>query len=304
MLDPQRTPTLEDEAPSKRFQFGLRAMLIAVACLAILLATGGLFGVFAVCLVGGLGCCVASLIFRRFWLDCLVLASICFVIAALLLPAMQGPRNSPHAHCRNNLKQLALALQAYHDHYGCYPPAYVADAQGRPMHSWRVFLLPYLERNDLLQRYRFDEPWDGPHNRLLHGERLSILQCPSRPDQSRKSRSTVDYLAVVGPGTAWPGGEAFRAASITDDAAETILLVEVADSDVIWCEPRDLHISQMSPRINPPAGQGISSHHHEKAQVLMADGSVTSLPVSTTPETLRALLTPSGGETIDTSWLY
>src|SRR5262249_42952585 len=69
--------------------------------------------------------------------------------------------------CKNNLKQIGLAMFNYHDAYGCFPPAYIADADGRPMHSWRVLLLPFLDEAARYRKYRFDEPWDGPNNSEL-----------------------------------------------------------------------------------------------------------------------------------------
>ncbi|MCA9206080.1 MAG: DUF1559 domain-containing protein, partial [Planctomycetales bacterium] len=47
------------------------------------------------------------------------------------------------------LNQLTLALHNYHDTFGSFPPAYVADAAGRPIHSWRVLILPYIEQRGL-----------------------------------------------------------------------------------------------------------------------------------------------------------
>ena len=58
-------------------------------------------------------------------------------------------------------------MQTYRDTYKVFPPAFIADADGKPMHSWRVLLLPYLEQQVFYMRYRFDEPWDSPHNRSL-----------------------------------------------------------------------------------------------------------------------------------------
>jgi Protein of unknown function (DUF1559) len=69
------------------------------------------------------------------------------------------------AQCRNNLKQIALALHDYHQQYGVLPPAYVADASGRPMHSWRVLLLPFLEQQSLYDQYDFRKE-KGGHSAL------------------------------------------------------------------------------------------------------------------------------------------
>jgi hypothetical protein len=56
--------------------------------------------------------------------------------------AVRGGTTAP---CINNLKQIGLAMHNYHDAHGCFPPAYIPDENGKPMHSWRVLLLPYLE---------------------------------------------------------------------------------------------------------------------------------------------------------------
>jgi hypothetical protein len=70
--------------------------------------------------------------------------------------------------CRNNLKAIGLALYNYADaHGGTLPPAYVADAHGRPLYSWRVLILPYIEQRPLYDRFHLDEPWDSPNNRTL-----------------------------------------------------------------------------------------------------------------------------------------
>ncbi|MDZ7615900.1 MAG: DUF1559 domain-containing protein [Patescibacteria group bacterium] len=79
----------------------------------------------------------------------------------------------------NNLKQIGLALHNYHDCSGCFPPPYVADAEGKPLYSWRLLLLPYLEENPLYERWHLDEPWDSPHNRPLAEQAIGVFRCPS-----------------------------------------------------------------------------------------------------------------------------
>jgi hypothetical protein len=66
--------------------------------------------------------------------------------------------HSRRGNCSSNLKQIGLALNSYHDQYHCFPPAYVAGADGKPMHSWRVLLLPFFEDptlGKLYQQYDF-----------------------------------------------------------------------------------------------------------------------------------------------------
>src|SRR5258708_3140815 len=128
------------------------------------------------------------------------------VVGVFFLPAERGSRTaSRRSQCKNNLKQIGLALHNYHDEFKCFPPAFVADANGRPMHSWRVLLLPYLDQAPLYANYQFDEPWDGPNNSKLADKILAVFNCPSEDHARDKSKATMaSYVAVVGPETAWP----------------------------------------------------------------------------------------------------
>ncbi|MBI3467166.1 MAG: DUF1559 domain-containing protein, partial [Planctomycetes bacterium] len=138
--------------------------------------------------------------------------------------------------CSNNLKLLLLAMHGYHDTYGCFPPAYLADANGRPMHSWRVMLLPFLDEPGLYQAYDISEPWDGPNNSKLANRMPPYFSCPA----DGGSGWTTNYLAVVGPETIWPGDKPVAIRQIRDGVSNTIALVEVANSGIQWMEPRDL----------------------------------------------------------------
>ena len=216
----------------------------------------------------------------------------------LLFPFSRGVPREParKASCNNNLRNLALALQQYESHFGSFPPAYIADAHGKPMHSWRVLLLPYLEQNNLYKQYRFDEPWYGPNNSQLHSTPLKIFCCPS---EAAFDATKTNYVAVVGPETAWPGSDRTRSADFKDALANTVLLVEVKNSGIHWMEPRDLDLSQMSPAINAATGPCICSNHKRGANVAFVDASVRFLPDNLPFKTLRALLTRSGGETVN-----
>ena len=218
------------------------------------------------------------------------------LMLGLVWPATGSRPVARRAQCRNNLKQIALALHNYHDTYRCLPPAYIADEKGRPMHSWRVLILPFLEQEALYRKYRFDEPWDGPNNRKLASTVLDVFNCPSQSDDPSTMTS---YVVILGPSTAWPGDKSTRWRDFADGTSNTLLVVEVKGSGIHWMEPRDLHVVQMSPRVNPPAGQGISSAHPGGANVAWADGSVQFLPESMRRGDLKALLTIAGEELVD-----
>lgn len=204
------------------------------------------------------------------------------------------------SNCKGELKQIGLALLNYRETYGCFPPPYVADASGRPMHSWRVLILPFIDQAALYREYRFDEPWDGPNNRKLSDRILlwsdySFYHCPSDRTASGDVNATMtSYVAVVGRETAWTGDGCVN--EIPDGPESTLMVVEVANSGIHWMEPRDLHVSQMAPTINAKGGRGISSRHLGGAHAATADDTVRFLSDKLPASTLRGLLTIDGGE--------
>jgi prepilin-type processing-associated H-X9-DG protein len=218
------------------------------------------------------------------------------LLLSLFLPALDPRRPAHRTECLNNVRNIALALNNYHWKYGSLPPPYIADANGRPMHSWRVLILPYLDRNDLYGAYRFDEPWNGPNNSKLHNLIIDTFACPADHGGTRSTETS--YVAVLGPETLWPGDRAVKLDDVTDGLGITLLVVEIADSGIHWMEPRDLHVSQMSRTVNGKSGQGISSAHPGGAVVGFADGRVRFLSNTSSAATIEALLTIRGGEKV------
>lgn len=93
---------------------------------------------------------------------------VCATVAAVVYRVVVDVRHEEE--CRANLNRIGVALQNDEDRYGSFPPAYVLNEQGQRWHSWRVLLLPDLGYTDLYDQYRFDEAWNGPHNRQLLAE--------------------------------------------------------------------------------------------------------------------------------------
>lgn len=193
------------------------------------------------------------------------------------------------------LNQLQMALRLYEDEHGCLPPAYIADPDGNPMHSWRVLVLPYIEEPTLYNAYDFTEPWNGPNNRKLADKMPDIFQCPSEP----KSNSHTNYVVIVGPDTAFPGSRSTSLDDFHDGLDNTILLVEIADSDIVWTEPRDLHVDTMSFRVNDDDAPSISSSRRVGPYVVFADYIHTRrISPFLHPTALRALTTIAGREEV------
>ncbi len=182
---------------------------------------------------------------------------------ALFLPAVQAAREAARRiQCSNNMKQIGLALHTYHTIHRSFPPAYLPDEDGRPMHSWRVLILPYLEQERLYDQYRFDEPWNSPHNSSLAVLMPSVFRCPSDP---LADETTTSYAMVVGPEAFSPGPEGRRMRDFDKGLSRTPAVVEMAGAGIHWMEPRDWDATG-------PDQPG--SYHPGVVNVLYADGSV------------------------------
>ncbi len=217
------------------------------------------------------------------------------ILAALLLPAVQAAREAARrAQCTNNLKQIALAMHNYHDSYGCFPPAYLADDKGKPMHSWRVLLLPFLEQQALYEAYNLDEPWDSPANQRIAATMVPAYRCPSEPNAGPQTNCTM----LVGPGTISDGASCTSIAEIKDGSSNTIMIVEATGTGIGWTEPRDLDATKITFQVNEPLGGEIESSHPGGVNCALCDGSVRFLSDFIEPEQLRALSTIAGGENV------
>jgi hypothetical protein len=215
------------------------------------------------------------------------------------LCAVRDARDAAQAsQCRGQLCCFAIAMLEYEEKHGHLPPAYVADANGKPMHSWRVLVLESLDRA-LLKEYDFNEPWDGPNNRKLISRMPNIYACPS--DTRSKSEGLTNYFVVVGRETAFPGAKAVSLKDVKDKRSTTILIAEATGMNVPWTKPQDLAWDSMSFSLNDRERPSISSRHGRHwgggAYVATVDA-LTQWLSRTEPETIRAMLTIAGGERI------
>jgi hypothetical protein len=233
---------------------------------------------------------------------------IAIVLVYEVLSAWLGVRWPPtySGRCQGNLRNVALGLIVYEDAWRCFPPAYARGPGGKPWHSWRVLLLPFVEAEPCYKQYDFHEPWDGPKNRQLAEKMPDRYRCPSVPYADGKPTLMTSYVAVTGPGTMWPGSESRTLRGLGEDRGKTLLLVEIADSDIHWMEPRDLRLDELL-RDESAANQLRSNHKvypgyffrpEDGVQIAMADASVHLLPGRFSKEGLKALATIGGAETM------
>lgn len=220
-------------------------------------------------------------------------------VAVMAWPAFQvfqAARQRAHVSAsRAKLKQIGLALHRYHDAYECFPPAYVRGPDEKPWHSWRVLLLPFLDEHDLYARYRFDEPWDGPHNRELQAHRPEVYASGL---QQSPLRSVTTYLGVVSRRTMWPAHFCVRISDVTDGTSNTIMLLENANSDVVWSEPREMREKEALALLHPASPDHQSSPPPYSIPAMFADGTVRVISPGINRDLFVSLLTPKFAQSV------
>ncbi len=201
---------------------------------------------------------------------------------------------------QDHLRRIGLALQSYQDLHHSLPPAYVLGENGKPAHSWRALLLPFLGEKELYDAYDFHEPWDGPHNRKLAERVVEVYRCPDS-DQGRPGRTNV--VAIVGSQTMWPGPECVSLAHIPHGTSATILLMELVESDIGWTEPRDVVLRELLPAYSTQLGTRWAASGRNMVHVVMCDGSIRRLENNIARSRLFASLTRDGGNPFHGKWL-
>lgn len=217
------------------------------------------------------------------------LGALCVIamLAALLLPAVQAARTAAQVSmCTNNMRQIGVAMHNYHDQYGSFPPAYVADETGQPMHSWRVLLLPFLGEEMLYEQYNFDEPWDSPSNSSLSFMMPDVYRCP----ESDYAMVETTHMVINGPGFVFDGESSTAIRDIIDGTSNTIMVVEAEATPVHWMSPNDIDWNT--------TGIDITSPHMGQIHAIFADG-VVYLIDDVADQDLEASLTIGGQEIID-----
>jgi hypothetical protein len=187
-------------------------------------------------------------------------------------------------------KQVGILMHNHYDVHKKFPDTAIKSADGKPLLSWRVQLLPLLGQESLYKEFRLDEPWDSEHNRKLIERMPDVYRLTTGLPPGK----TLVQLPV-GATTAWPEGRGLAIREFTDGTSNTILAVETDDEHaVVWTQPIDLAFDPA----NPTAGLG--SHFGEGFLTLSADGAGHFIPRDVKPDTLRALFTPAGREPV--SW--
>ncbi|MBX3399736.1 MAG: DUF1559 domain-containing protein [Gemmataceae bacterium] len=218
--------------------------------------------------------------------------------SAKLLANLPGTASEAanRAKSMNNLKQIALAFHSYTDFNNAFPTN-TYDKAGKPLLSWRVHLLPYLEQAPLYNEFKLDEPWDSEHNKKLIAKIPPTLVLPG---VKTKDTGHTHYRAFQSAKNQAPsalmregGLQRLNFASITDGTSNTIFCFE-ADESCVWTEPNDIPFDPKG-KIAIKGGLLVK----DRFQAALCDGSVRSFNVNMPEATLKAYITVNGGEVID-----
>jgi Protein of unknown function (DUF1559) len=184
-------------------------------------------------------------------------------------------------------------MHSYHEVHGAFPPAAICDKNGKPLLSWRVLLLPYID-NDLFREFKLDEPWDSAQNHAL----LAKMPPVYSPFDGRPTPQayTTYYRVFVGPGAAFESTRGLNLkVDFPDGLGNTILIVQAAEA-VSWTKPAEL---PYGPTLPLP---GLGGLYPNQFLVALADGGIRSIPATISEKTLRAAITRNGGEALDKDW--
>ena len=269
--------------------------------------------------------------------ELLVVIAIIGLLVAILLPAVQAAREAARrVACTNNLKQIGIALATYHDTFAVLPAAVSDNWGGSPqLHSWAVFILPYVEESNLYALYSFPAGQNAAVNRPVVSTPLSIYSCPSSDNayyEGDGHYAKGDYAAVSGIEPIANGGAMYPASripfrKITDGLSKTLLVGELYFHNLGWargsaagttggggggaafCRGVSRWWSCNSPCAQPglnPANTNCNNHceqrfqfssaHSQGVYFVFCDGHVEFLDESADLNGLKALMTIAGEE--------
>ena len=222
------------------------------------------------------------------YIEWIIVIAIIVFLLVLLAPPSTNRTPSHRTQCKNNLKNIAIAIHSYAEVYGALPPACTVDAAGKPLHSWRTLILPYLDEQALYEAIDLSKSWNDPANANAFNTELLVYRCPSASTQPNQTT----YMAIVGSNSCFRRGLPRLFADITDGTSSTLMLIEVpSESAVPWMSPQDT-----DERFVLGFGPASDLPHTGGTQAAFADGSIRFLEATMPSDARRAMISIAGDD--------
>lgn len=192
-----------------------------------------------------------------------------------MLPGENEDQAILRLECKMRAKQIAIALTMYEATEGSFPPAYTVDSNGKPLHSWRVLLLPYINEGGLYKQIRLNEPWDSEYNKQFHSRIPRFYTCPA-VKKTVQQEGLTSFKCIVGPNAFSSGEKGSKKKDITVSLRDVIAIAEVIPSSN-WMEPVDILQEDLEKGINTSENEGLGSRHVGVITYINLDGQSDSV---------------------------
>lgn len=246
-------------------------------------------------------------------IELLVVIAIIGILIGMLLPAIQMVREAARrTRCANNLHQIGIALQSYHNSKESFPIGGIEWRFGNNLSkrqlAWSAFLLPHLEQQNVYDQLNLNTPFDSAENEVGAANILPVYVCPSseRGIQLVSGRGPCDYGGIYGERISGPNNPpkgtmlhdvAVAISQIRDGTSNTLIVSEDTGwADGQWINGRNIFDQAFPINRAPSFENDIRSDHPQGANATWCDGSVRFLAESIDLQVLAAICTRSGGE--------
>lgn len=187
---------------------------------------------------------VAHITIRSNLLDGLTIACIFFAHLGIIPVYLAYIRDgTPSMHRSSQVRNIVIAMHNYHQDHNKLLTTNVVNASGKPLLSWRVTLLPYLDEENLYRQFRLDEPWSSPHN-------IKLLEKIPKCYQSWRKRAPLGHTqlsALTGPGTIFEMKTlTLGQVTIADGTSNTAVIAE-SGRFIPWTMPDDEFVDDTTP---------------------------------------------------------